>query len=244
MLTYSNITVPRSPPPAASGTAALMQGGGGYYNILWCATARERLTASTGGGTATVDDDSTRTASTVYAKGLRERLSIQSNSAVPWTWRRIVFTLKGTGSYFPTSPLYQLTSSGYVRLMVELTSGPTAQLQGLVFDGTLNSDWRDPLDAKTDSTIINILSDSTVVITPQTTSGVVKNYSRYYPLEKNLVYFEDENGGENTSSAFSTIGKPGMGDVLIYDIFAPKGGSAFTDQMTVDIQSTYYWHEK
>lgn len=243
MLTFSNITIPRSPAPPVSNTAALLQGGGGYYNILWCASARERVPNNTG-GIGTVDDESTRTATTVYAKGLRERLSIQTNSAVPWTWRRIVFTCKGTAALFATTPLFLLTSNGYARLVQELGSGATAQVQGMVFDGTVGLDWRDPLDAKIDQTLFTILSDQTTIITPQTTAGAIRNYSRYYPLEKNLTYYEDEQGGENSSAAFSTLGKPGMGDLMVYDIFAPKGGAAFTDQMTVDIQSTFYWHEK
>lgn len=242
MLTWSNITVPRTPVPPITGTAAVLQGGGAYYNILWSPTIREKQINSS--SSPTVEDESTRTSSTTYAKGLRERLSIQTNSAVPWTWRRIVFTMKGTASYLPNFPLTTLTSNGYARTLSELTSGQATVIQNLVFDGSFNLDWRDPLDAKVDIQLITLLSDRTMIITPQTSSGAVKNFTRYYPFEKNLIYAEDEFGGQTTDSGYAALGKQGMGDVLIYDIFAPRGGAAFGDQMTVDIQSTYYWHEK
>lgn len=242
MLTWSNITVPRNPAPPISGTAAVLQGGGVYYNIIWSPTVREKQLNTTTG--PTVEDESTRTSSTTYAKGLRERLSIQTNSAVPWTWRRIVFTMKGTANYLAGVTLSTLTSNGYARTLVELTTTGTGVVQGLVFDGTVGLDWRDPMDAKVDTSLITLLSDRTMIITPQTSSGAVKNFTRYYPFEKNLIYGDDEFGGQTTDTAFAALGKQGMGDVLIYDIFAPRGGAAFSDQMTVDIQSTYYWHEK
>lgn len=242
MLTFSNITVPRSPPPPIGPNAAILQGGGNYYNIIWSPTVREKQVNSTTG--PTVEDESTRSSSTTYAKGLRERISIQTNSAVPWTWRRIVFTMKGTANYLAGVPLSTLTSNGYARTLAELTATQTGVVQGLVFDGTVTLDWRDPMDAKVDTSLITLLSDRTMIITPQTSSGSVKNVTRYYPFEKTLIYGDDEFGGQTTDTAFAALGKQGMGDVLVYDIFAPRGGAAFSDQMTVDIQSTYYWHEK
>lgn len=243
MVTWSNVTIPRTPVPSSlSATAAILQGGGAYYNFLWCATAREKvINISTD---ATVSDESTRHSSVTYAKGLRERLSIQTNTAVPWTWRRIVFTMKGTQSYFTGYPLYLLASNGHGRPIQEVTGTTLTSLTGLVFDGQANVDWRDTLDAKVDTSVITLKSDRTLIITPQTSSGAIRNFTRYYPLEKNLVYSEDEFGGQTTDGAFSVLGKQGMGDLLVYDIFAPRGGAAFTDQMTLDIQSTYYWHEK
>nr|QJB18719.1 MAG: capsid protein [Genomoviridae sp.] len=242
MLTWSNVAVPRTPPPNVTGVAATLQGGGAYYNLLWCPTAREKLINTN--TPVSVDDESTRATTVTFVKGLRERLSIQTNSSVPWTWRRIVFTMKGAGAFFGSQPLNLLTSNGYARLIIEVTGTSLTTLQDLVFDGRTGLDWRDPLDAKVDNSVISVKSDRTMVITPQTSSGAIKNFTRYYPIEKNLVYFEDEFGGNTTDGQYSVLGKQGMGDMLIYDIFAPRGGASFSDQMTLDIQSTYYWHEK
>jgi len=243
MLTFSNINVPRTPPPPISGTAAVLQGGGPYYQITWSPTAREKETQSTVPGT--ILDESTRTSSTTYVKGLRERISLQTNSGLLWTWRRIVFDYKGTASYFgPLLPTNVLTSGGYARGLVEVTGTSLSNLQSLVFDGTQGTDWRDPLTAKVDSSLINLHSDKTIIIKPDLATGTIKNLTWYYPFEKNLHYQEDEIGGEATDGLYASQGKAGMGDVIIYDIIAPKGGGDFADRMTVDIQSTYYWHEK
>lgn len=244
MLTWSNVTVPRTPVGPATGTAAILQGGGPYYQMTWSPTARQKELIS--GEEPSTVDESTRTSTLTYSKGLRERISLQTNSAVPWTWRRIVFEYKGSASYFgslfPT--FLQTSSGGYARGLVEVTSTNLSLLQSLVFDGTVGVDWRDPLNAKVDTTLIKLHSDTTMLIKPDTTAGTLKNFTRYYPFEKNLQYFEDENGAETGDSVYAAQGRNGMGDIFIYDIIAAKGGAAFTDQMTLDIQSTYYWHEK
>lgn len=246
LVTWSNVTIPRAPAPPVSATGALLQGGATNYHFLFSPSARGKMTNPT--TQVTVDDESTRASTVTYAKGYRERINIQTNSALPWSWRRIVFSMKGTLQYFNTgtglAPQYLLTSSGYVRLVTEMSGSQTAVLQNLIFDGAQGIDWRDPLDAKTDSTIVTILSDQTRIFTPQTSSGLIKNFRVYYPLEKNIVYGEDEYGGEDPSNEWSTLGKPGMGDVLIYDYIAPKSGNTFSDQMSIDFQGTWYWHEK
>lgn len=243
MLTFSNVNIPRTPPGPIIGTAALLQGGGPYYHMTWSPTAREKTAVI--GVDPSIIDESTRTSSTTYVKGLRERISVQSNSATSWTWRRIVFEFKGTASYFgPIFPTNVQTSNGYARGLVEVTGTNLSALLALVFDGQVGTDWRDPLNAKVDPSIITLHSDKTVVFQPEISTGITKNFTRYYSFEKNLHYQEDEIGGETGNGLFAAQGKAGMGDVIIYDIIAPKGGSTFTDQMTVDIQSTYYWHEK
>lgn len=243
MLTFSNVNIPRTPPAPIIGTAALLQGGGPYYHMTWSPTAREK--SITAGTESHVIDESSRTASTTYVKGLRERISIQSNSAASWTWRRIVFEYKGTAAYFgPIYPLDVLTTNGYARGLVEITGTALSATTGLVFDGQAGTDWRDPLNAKVDTSLITLHSDKTMVLQPELSTGLTKNLTRYYSFEKNLHYQEDEVGGETLNGKYAQQGKNGMGDVIIYDIIAPKGGSTFADQMTIDIQATYYWHEK
>jgi len=243
MLTFSNVTVPRNPPPVLSSSAAILQGGFSNYNFLFAPSAREKAVNSTTSGT--VLDESTRTTTNTYVKGYRERISMQTNSALPWTWRRIVFTLKGTANFLGSgNPLFLLTSNGHARVITELSAPQQTTIESIMFDGQKGLDWRSTLEAKVDTSLITVMSDTTKIITPQTSAGSVKNYTLYYPINKSLQYAEDEFGGQTLTSPWSTQGKPGMGDLLVYDIFTPRAASATTDQLTLDIQATYYWHEK
>lgn len=243
MLAFSNVTIPRSPAPVLSNTAALLQGGLTNYNFLFSPTAREKAVNNTTPGG--ILDESTRTKSTTYAKGYRERISIATNTALPWTWRRIIFTMKGTFNYLGSgTPLFLLTSNGHARVISETTTTQQTVLESFLFDGQKGLDWRTTLEAKVDTTLVSVISDTTMIITPQTTAGALKNMQRYYPIEKNVVYAEDEFGGQALTSPWSTQSKQGMGDMLIYDIFTPRSGSTISDQLNLDIQATYYWHEK
>lgn len=246
MLTFTNVNIPRSTITYRAGAAA-MQGGAGPYHFLFAASARNKE-AKLGSG-VTIDDESSRTSSLIFAKGYRERVSLQTNTALPWTWRRIVFTMKGTDPYFnpagSSAPgQFVQTSNGYARLVNELGATQQIALENLIFDGGRAIDWTSNLNAKTDQSLVTVLSDKTILIKPDTTAGTVKNMTFYYPLEKNLQYLEDEEGGETSKAAWSALGKQGMGDVLIYDMFYPRDNSAFADQLLVDFQATFYWHEK
>lgn len=246
MLTFTNINIPRTDLTYRAGAAAL-QGGGSPYHFLFAASARNKEDEL--GGGVTVDDESTRASSLIFAKGYRERVGIQTLSALPWTWRRIVFTMKGTDSFFnpagSSAPgQFVQTSNGYARLINQMGANQLIGLHNMIFDGASGADWTSPLTAKVDSSIATILSDKTIIVRPQTSAGAIQNMRFYYPLEKNIQYFEDESGGETTKSAWSTVSKQGMGDLLIYDMFYPRDGSAFADQLSLDIQATFYWHEK
>lgn len=62
-------------------------------------------------------------------------------------------------------------------------------------------------------------------------------------MNKNLVFSNDEAGETETSDAFSTVGKAGMGDFYIYDIFQSIGTDA-AQHLAFEPQATLYWHEK
>jgi len=244
MLTYTNVQVPRSTLTYAANPAILI-GGGIDYQFLWAATARTNEQAP--GIPVGSSDDSSRTSTTCYIKGLRERIDIAANSARPWLWRRIVFTMKGTNNTFITESganFFVLTSNGYARLVNDMTNTQRLQAQAIVFDGTRGADWNDIYNAKTDGTLITVKSDTTMIIKPKTTAGDILNKSFYYPFEKNLVYGDDEFGGAIGQTAWSTQGKPGMGDVLVYDMITAGTGSTSSDSLSLNFSATLYWHEK
>lgn len=68
--------------------------------FVWCATARDR-SSNLGDPTAT----SVRETDVIYARGLKERIRLTSNSARSWRWRRICFTAKGVEQLFGTPPV-------------------------------------------------------------------------------------------------------------------------------------------
>jgi len=244
MLTWNNVNVPRTDLTYKAGLVN-MQGGGSDYYFLWCASARDADVdnASTSG---VITDPSTRTASTIFAKGLKERITLASNSGLSWRWRRIVFTFKGTAPFFgvtAANPIYAKVN-GYQRLYREATAAVNAALTNVLFDGTYNQDWTDQFSAKTHNRILTVLSDKTINIHSGNALGISREYNLYYPLNKNLVYADEEFGGEDASVPFSTLGKPGMGDVLVYDMFRPGLGSSFSDVLNLNSTSTFYWHEK
>lgn len=244
MMTYTNVQIPRSNLSYAVAPAVLV-GGGIDYQFLWAATARTNEVSA--GNPGYITDAATRTASTCYMKGLRERIDIAANSALPWMWRRIVFTMKGTNNTFLTEAganFFVLTSSGYMRLVNDMTNAQRLLAQSIIFAGTRNLDWNDIYNAKTDSRLITIKSDKTTIIKPKTTAGDILNRRHYYPFEQNLVYDDDERGGVEGHSAWSTQGKPGMGDVLVYDMITPGNGSSDTDTLSLNFAATLYWHEK
>ena len=91
-VTYNNPANGLPTNDASYGLPATVQGG--RVNMFyWCATARD-LTINNG-NIGAVGQEAVRTSTTTYMRLLSERIRIQTNSAVPWTWRRIVFRGKG-----------------------------------------------------------------------------------------------------------------------------------------------------
>lgn len=223
---------------------------GGTSIFLWCATARDNVTSATGDGN--VYDQATRTATTCYMRGLKETIEFQTNSGVPWQWRRICFTLKdseqiGVGETF--TPFIE-TSRGYGRYMRNLAyTGPidaavVTALREVVFKGRIQVDWNDYLTAPVDRNRVTLKSDSTTIISSGNSNGVLRRYNKWYPMNQNLVYNDDEFGDITAPSHYSTSGKAGMGDYYILDFFQAGRGSTSSDVMSFAPTSTLYWHEK
>lgn len=260
MLSTSNTS------PATGGTRPVAIGSfvvpgntfNGYSFSIWCATARDFSTGQDGANL--VIDKADRTATTCYMRGLREVIRIQSNSPLPWVWRRICFTTKSplfqvtlstdTTPNVPYIPWYDTSTNniGMTRQWFNFANNNTPKTQaffnGYIFQGTEGSDWNNILNAKTDSTRIKVWSDTQIPLHTGNQSGYFKSHKRWYPMNKNLVYDDDENGAAELSSYTSTTAKPGMGDYYIIDIVVPGLGAAGTDLISFDSQATLYWHEK
>lgn len=232
--------------------------GGNYGYCMWNATARSLATG--GAGANLVIDKADRSATSCYMRGLREVIRVQSSSGLPWQWRRIVFSTKDDlfsasvgGDTAPVQPYRSFSDDsnnniGMERLWfnsaINNTPNTIAVFNGVIFQGAEGKDWTNLLNAKTDSTRITVKSDRTTNIYTGNASGFFKTFKLWYPMNKNLVYDDDETGAAENSSYTSTRAKPGMGDLYVLDIIIPGIGSTTSDLINFDSQATLYWHER
>lgn len=227
--------------------AAATVRGDGLYIFPWVASARPALG---NGGTVPGDavDDSTRTATLCYMRGLKEKIQIQTNSGVPWQWRRICFCMKGRGLIETDGTGIRwslLTSNGMVRVLNTI-SGTTAgtSLVDRLFDGTFSIDWINAFTAKTDNTAVDVKYDRTFQISSGNANGVMRNFNMWHGMNKNLMFSDEERGADQTLGRYSRESKIGMGDYYVIDIISAGTGGTGSDLLTFLPESTLYWHEK
>lgn len=250
MLTWTNTNGTGASQTPAQGPAFINAVNGGTF--LWQATARD-LTA--GANLATVSNESARTATTCYMRGLSEHLRMQTSSGLPWFHRRICFTAKGddpwritfagdTGT--PTSFLEN--SNGFTRLLFNANINSTQnwlnQINAVIFKGAQGVDWSDPIIAPLDTRRITVKFDKTWTMQSGNTQGIVRERKLWHPMNKSLVYDDDETGIGESTSYDSVTSKAGMGDYYVLDIFASGTGGTSSDLLRLEANSTLYWHEK
>lgn len=234
--------------------ASDLQASSGTHNYLWLATARVMLTNPA--DLANVGDEATRTSTNCFMRGLKERIGITTSSGHSWIWRRICFTFKGEylldiqGAPADAAKYFELTTSGMVRGVPLFNTGDSFQntmlgvLQGIVFKGARNEDWSSEVNATVSRTNVTVKYDVTRVIKSGNDSSTTKLFKIWHPMNANLTYNDDELGGRNLTSYFSTGGLQGMGDYYVYDIFEPAPGGTSTDVLRFDPHATLYWHER
>lgn len=224
--------------------AGTVPSGSTAHAIIWAATARN-LSGTKG--------EHIRNNTTCFMRGLAENIGVTTSNSAPWLWRRIVFTSKGSDIRGDYNLVYWITTAsqqfrrGMVLLTDNTATGNNAQagLWTQLFEGAAGVDWNDVITAKTDSTEIKIVMDKTRKIASGNDSGTIKQFKDWIPMNKNLVYDDDESGGfDSTAEYYSTDGKPGMGDVYIIDLFKPLVFDTAGGVLQFSPTSTLYWHEK
>lgn len=227
-----------------TGQAVLV--GGNTYIMPWIATARP-VTDYTGGFGRPIEE-AVRTRSECYMRGLREQIQIQTNSGMPWTWRRVCFTLKGSDLRSNVVANVQWTNTG-VNGMNRLVNNAATTSVGqaivnLIFDGNTGTDWSTVFACKTDNQRITVKYDKTRTLNAGNTQGTVRNYNLWHPMNSNLHFDDDESGDGMSSNQFSVTSKRGMGDYYIVDIISSGTAGGTGDALSFQPQSTLYWHEK
>lgn len=246
MCNYTN-TVPGTPAGGSNYTssAAILQGGTTYI-FPWIASARPGTDANS--VNATPIEQASRTSSTCYMRGLKEKIQIQTSTGMAWQWRRICFTAKGDRFYQNDASGYRwslLTNAGVVRV-VNSIAGTTqgSNFVDALFDGANGVDWVSPFTAKVDRDVLSVKYDKTVIIQSGNDTGVMRNFNRWHAMNKNLVYDDDEAGDAEVSNRYSTSGRQGMGDYYVVDIISGGTGSSSSDNLSFQPEATLYWHEK
>nr|QTE03311.1 MAG: capsid protein [Gemycircularvirus] len=193
-------------------------------------------------------------------RGLSEKLRIQTSSALPWFWRRVVFRLKGNASFqaYTALPAGMGTGSGpfwdgsggMQRLLLNSNSQTVSQSstvsaqQAFLFKGASGVDWNDPIIAPIDTSRVSLMYDKTVLLRSGNQSGTITERNMWHGFNKNLVYDDDESGYGEAGAYFSVTSKPGMGDVYVLDQFAGGVGGSASDVISFGSNATLYWHEK
>ena len=253
MLTWSNTTATGASKATAVGP--LYVAGNTYAVALWCPSARD-LTLFNGNANS-VTQEAARTSTTCFMRGVSEKIRIQTSSGAPWIWRRICFAHRGNSPFNTNQPgdtpinsatQYIDSSQGMGRLFLNQnvnTMGNTQAAQfEILFRGRAGQDWGDPLIAPIDTRRVDLKSDKTVRISSGNANGILREYKRWHPMNKNITYEDDENGEVEDTSYFSVDDKRGMGDYYIMDIFVPGTGAGTGDLLQVSSTATLYWHEK
>nr|UBJ26246.1 capsid protein [Giant panda feces-associated gemycircularvirus] len=254
MLTYTNSTAAtqQGSTTYSASVPAIVTGGqalNAAATFLWCATARDNTTTNAN-NRGTQFDMSTRTSSTPYMIGLKEAIEIQVSTGMPWQWRRICFTTKGPLglTYDSTFAVATETSNGWVRLLNQVQGDPGGGQQYILFErlfrGQNTVDWNDVMTAKVDTSRVTLKYDQTTSLASGNEDGFIRKYNRWHDMHKTLVYNDDELGGATNATTLSTIGKAGMGDYYVLDLFRARTGSTTSDQLSFRPESTLYWHEK
>ena len=248
MLGYSNITADSTDGTATFHTGGSTLKGGRTYIIPWIATARDLSSGSASGQYAAPAMKAVRTAAICYMRGLRERIQIQTNNGACWQWRRICFQFRGNDIYRQGNDIQRIqieTSSGFTRAQSDWGASTASEaLNILLFKGRQGTDWQSYMTAKTDPARVTICYDRTRIISSGNSNGVMRNYSLWHPMNKNLFYDQDEVGDREEESLFASKGNRGMGDYYVVDFIAGGTGTTTSDLLSFDPQATLYWHEK
>nr|QXN75616.1 MAG: capsid protein [Genomoviridae sp.] len=212
------------------------------FIYVWNATGRPGENST--GQRGSKMDTSLRTSETIFARGLKEKITLETNNAAPWEWRRICFTSKDDfGEADPDSSAYfRRTSNGMVRLL--RAQSEAEYLNDELFEGERNVDWLSALNAPLSRKNFSIKYDKTRVLRSQNTAGNIFNFKMWHNMGHNIVYAGEQTGESMVDSAVSVSGRPGMGNYYVVDIFRKHGINDDQSTLTFTPEATFYWHEK
>lgn len=218
--------------------------GQNLYGVLFSPTARVPASAIS-------PNSAERVKSRCFVKGFSERINFRTDTGETWRWRRIVFSTTSLAPYLSQNYLthYYDGTNGHARSMINIRSGAWStdldRVYSVIFEGTRAADWANPLTAKVDRNKVKIYADQIFAIQSNNSRGTDKNFKFWYPINKTIVYDEDEEGANNKQYSRWSDGKMGagkVGDVFIFDILSSNENTT-GDTAIFSPHCTYYWHE-
>jgi hypothetical protein len=222
--------------------------------FAWIATARDNT--NTPGVPAGGVDDSSRTADTCFMVGLKENIGIETQSNLPFMWRRICFTFKGQEILrdrvtTDVGTLYQQASPpGWMRATTQILGTNVVStfvydnLETILFRGVKLLDWFDVMDAQVDNQRVTLKYDRTRTFKSGNDVGQMFKIGHWHSMRKNLTYNADESAGGRVESVLSTNAKGSMGDYYVIDYFRFMTASTINDAISFTPEAILYWHEK
>ena len=219
------------------GSGVVLSGAATFYGV-WCATARDL----TSGGNVP-GNQSLRESDNTYMRGLKERINFVSNTGASWRWRRICITRKGSWFSIPTE--LEVSPQGWTRYIYDWTNSSVnlSILQTDLFQGAVGQDWSDPMTAKVDTDRQTLMYDRVTTMSSGNASGKYFQKKLWHPMNKRLLYSNDEAGDGMSPDIKSTTGRAGMGDYYVIDIIDCATGNS-ADTLRFNPEATLYWHEK
>lgn len=252
MLAWTNTSPTGASQTSAPGSATVVATVA--YRSIWICTAQDLTDQA--GVIGRIGETAVRTATSTYMKGLSEKIRIQSSSGLPWFWRRICFTAKGSdlSAFSPadtpisTNTRFLDTTSGIQRLFFNesLNNQPNTinNHDAIIFKGAKGVDWTDYMIAPIDTSRVSLKYDKTRTFQSGNTLGVLKEFKMWHPMNHNMSYADDESGDAEVTSYYSVTSKVGMGDYYVMDIIQSGLGATTSDLLNITSSSTLYWHEK
>jgi hypothetical protein len=221
------------------------------YMYIFSPTARTAGYVTDAGDRVLTASSSERRKTKCFVRGYKETMEMQTTDASVWVWRRIVFSTIGLAEQFSPELLYFRDDvRGYARTTFDLNSGTVEadQYQGMVygrlFDGLEGVDWSSPFTAKTNPQEVRVYSDRTTTLqSPNSDRGTYRNYKNWYPINRSIIYNDDEAGDAAKASNTVAKGTPygNMGDLFVVDFFRSVGPD--TAGLQIVPHGKYYWHE-
>lgn len=193
-----------------------------------------------------------RSATTCYMRGLKETMRLETNSDCEWVWRRVSFCYRGPALTAISSPAYSDSNVGTSRLVTNYSNSASTStpaylfiqaMSALLFKGVFQQNWFDLMTAPIDTRRVDLKSDRTRYLRSGNGRAVRRQFHTWQPMNKNIIYDDEEAGTGENSSPFSVGDKRGMGDYYVIDFIRPVAGTG-SDQLQVEADSTLYWHEK
>lgn len=215
---------------------------------------------SDSGAANTIALQSQRTSQICFMRGLAENIRVETSSGSPWFHRRVCYTSKDdrflvrnssdtSGAQRDNVASGALeTTNGWQRLAANMNAEALPQTilaqKAILFKGAEGVDWDDLIVAPLDTTRVKVCFDKTFVYKSGNERGILREHKLWHPMNKNIVYDEDESGQTQITGTGSVGDSRGMGDYYVLDVFSQGASGSTTDRLSIRYNSTLYWHEK